>query len=78
MIESPNFEDKVSFEKIFQMLVYKCPLRFLNGKNNQHLINLMYFLSKLHVIFPEDIYHNIINNSPKPCPSSTRNTKMNS
>ena len=35
-------------------------------------------LSKLHDICPQDLYNNIINNSPKPYPTSTRITKLNS
>ena len=36
------------------------------------------FLSKLHDICPQDLYNNIINNYPKPYPSSTRIRKLNS
>ena len=42
------------------------------------LNNINIFLSKVHDICPEDLYNNIINNSPKPYPSSTRITKLNS
>ena len=35
------------------------------------------FLSKLNDIYPECINNNIINNSPKPYPSSTRIIKLN-
>ena len=36
------------------------------------------FLSKLYVICPENLYNNIINNSPKPYLTSTRIRKLNS
>ena len=42
------------------------------------LNNIKIFLSKLHDIFPEDLYNNIFNNLPKPYSSSTRITKLNS
>ena len=42
------------------------------------ITNIDLFLSKLHVICPENLYNNMINNSPKPYPSSTRITKLNS
>ena len=35
-------------------------------------------MSKLHVNCPENLYNNIINNSPKPFPSSTKIKKFNS
>ena len=40
--------------------------------------NIDLFFPKLHVICPENQYNNIINNSLKPYPSSTRITKLNS
>ena len=41
------------------------------------LNNINICLSKLHDICPQDLYNNIINNSPKPYPTSTRITKLN-
>ena len=60
------------------MLAYQRHLRFLKNDKQTTLKNIDIFLSKLHVICPENLYNNIINNSPKSYPSSTRIAKFNS
>ena len=73
IIERPNFEENLSFEK-------KCLnvglLRLLTQEKRTTLNKIDVFLSKLHDICPKYLYNNIINKSLKPCPSSTRIKKL--
>ena len=77
MIESPNYDDILPFEKkcLYGGLLIPSKI-IINEKNTFRNIDL--FLSKLHVICPENLYNNIIKNYPKPYQSSTRITKLNS
>ena len=78
MIESSNYDDIIPFEK--KCLYIGLPMSSNINMNEKRttLRNIDLFLSKLHVNCPENLYNNIINNSPKPFPSSTRITKFNS
>ena len=77
MIESPNFEDNLSFEKKFLNVSLQMSPKITKREKETALNKIDVFLSKLHAICPEDIYNSIISNSPKPYPSSTRITKLN-
>ena len=52
--------------------------KIIKKENEITLKTIDVLLSKLHVMCPEDLYSNILNNSPKPYPSSTRIIKLNS
>ena len=52
--------------------------KITKNEKRKTLRNIDLFLSKLHVTCPKKLYNNIINNSPKPYPLSTRITKLNS
>ena len=78
MIESPNYDDIIPFEK--KCFYVGLPTSSKISKNDKRttIKNIGLFLFKLHIICPEKLNTNIINNSPKPYPSSTRIAKFNS
>ena len=78
MIESPNSDDIIPFEKKCLYVGLQMPSKITMYEKRITLGNIDLFLSKLHVICPEDLYNYIINNSPKPYPLLTRITKLNS
>ena len=78
MIESPNYDDIIPFEKKCLYVGLPTSSNITMNEKRTTLKNIDLFLSKLHVICPENLYNNMINNSPKPYPSSTRITKLNS
>ena len=78
MIESPDYDDIIPFEK--KCLYVGLPMSSEISKDDKQIIirNIHLCLSPLHVICRENLYNNIINNSSKPYSSSTRITKLNS
>ena len=78
MIETPNVEDDLIFEKKCLNVGLLMSSKISIQEKKTTLKNVDLFLSKLHVNCSEYIYNNIINNPPKPYPSSTRITESNS
>ena len=78
MIESPNYDDIIPFEKKCLYVGLITSSNITMNEKRTSLENIDLFLSQLHGICPENLYNNIINNSPKPYPYSTRVTKFNS
>ena len=78
MIESPDYDDIIPFEK--KCFYVGLPTSSKISKNNKRtaITNIGLFLFMLHIIYQEKLYNNIINNSSKPYPSSTRIAKFNS
>ena len=75
MIKTSNFEGISLFEKKFGLQMSS---KITKQEKQTTLNKINIFLSKLHDICPKDLYNNIINNSPKPYPSSTIIIKLNS
>ena len=78
MIKSLNVDDTISFKNKCLYVDLLMSSMITNNETIITLKNIDLFLSKLHVICPDNLYNNIINNSPKPYPSSTRITNLNS
>ena len=77
MIGLPNFDDKLSFKKMNLNVNLQMSYKITKKYKQKTLKQIEVFLSKLNDICPECIDNNIINNSPKPYPSSTRIIKLN-
>ena len=78
MIETSNFEAKSLFKKKCLNVGLQISSKIIKQEKRTIYNKINIFLYKLHDICPEDLYNNIINNSPKPYLSSTRITKLNS
>ena len=78
MIKSPNYDDIIPFEK--KCLYVGLPMSSEISKDDKQIIirNIHLCLSPLHVICRENLYNNIINNSPTLYLTSTRIRKLNS
>ena len=77
MIETSNFEENSIFEKKCLNVGFKMSSKITRQEQRSTLNKINIVLSKLHDICSEDLYNNIINNSPKPYLSSTRITRLN-
>ena len=64
MIETSNFEENSIFEKKCLNVGLKVSSIISRREKQTTLNKINIFLSKLHDICPEDLYNNIINNSP--------------
>ena len=78
MIETPNLEDELLFEKKCLNVGLLMSSKISKKEKQATLKTVNLFLSKLHINCSENMYNNIINNPPKPYPSSTRITESNS
>ena len=78
MIETSNFEGKSSFEKKCLNIGLQMFYNIVKQEKRKILNKIDVYLCKLHNISPENLYNNITINSPKPYPSSTTFTKLNS
>ena len=78
MIDTSNFDENLIFEKKCLNVGLNVSSKISRQEQRSTLNNINISLSKLHDICPQDLYNNIINNSPKPYPTSTRITKLNS
>ena len=78
MIETSKSEENSIFEKKCLNVGLKESSKITKKEKQKTLNKINIFLSKLHDICPQDFYNNIANNTPKPYPTSTRITKLNS
>ena len=78
MIDTSSYNENSIFEMKCLNVGLKVSSKITKKEKQTTLNNINIFLSKLHDICQQDLYNNIINNSPKPYPTSTRITKLNS
>ena len=64
MIETSNFAEHALFEKESLNVRVKMSSKITRQEKRTTLNKINICLSKLHDICPEDLYNNIINNSP--------------
>ena len=77
MIESPNLKKQLSFEKKCLNIGLLMSSKISTREKQTTLKNIDLLLFKLHVVFLENLYNNIINNSSKSYTSSTKITMLN-
>ena len=78
MIETSNFDENSIFDRKCLNVGLKISSKITKQEKHTTLNKINIFLSKLHDICPQDLYNNIINNSPKPYPTSTRTQYLKS